>query len=87
VGLPLLTCTIVTGAVWSKVVTGAYWSWTAVETWSLITWVVYAAYLGFRWRRWRGHRAAWLSLGALLVVAVNFFGVTLLFHGWHDYGA
>jgi cytochrome c-type biogenesis protein CcsB len=85
-GLPLLTATMATGAIWSKTVTGAYWSWSAKETWSLVTWAVYAAYLGLRWRGWSGHRAAWLSVMAFLAVVANFFGITLIFHGWHDYG-
>lgn len=81
----LLTLAMAGGVYWARRVTGVYWAWTAKETWSLITWGVYAVYLAGRWRGLGGHRAAWLSLAAFLFVAVNFFGVNLAVHGWHNY--
>ncbi len=84
-GMVLLTLAMAGGVYWARRVTGVYWAWTAKETWSLITWGVYALYLAARWRGLGGHRAAWLSLAAFLFVAGNFFGVNLAVHGWHNY--
>jgi len=84
-GLLLLTLAMLGGMVWSYLLYGQIWTWTAKEIWSLITWAVYAAYLLARWRGFDGHRAAWLSIWAFVVVAVNFFGVNLAVHGWHNY--
>ena len=62
-GFPLLTVGIITGAVWANQAWGTYWGWDPKETWSLITWLVYAAYLHARLTRgWKGKRAAILSM-------------------------
>ena len=61
VGFPLLTLGIVTGAAWANYAWGTYWSWDPKETWSLITWLIYAAFLHARFTAgWRGkkHRHA-----------------------------
>jgi ABC-type transport system involved in cytochrome c biogenesis permease subunit len=84
-GLVLLALAMATGAIWSKAVTGAYWAWTAKEIASVVTAAAYLAYLALRRTGWSGHRSAWVATGAFLLVAANFFGITLVFHGWHDY--
>jgi len=85
-GFPLLTVAIITGAIWAETAWGTYWSWDPKETWSLITWFVYAALLHGRLTTgWRGRRAAWLSIAGFCVVIFTFLGVNLLLSGLHSY--
>jgi HemX protein len=85
IGLPLLVAAMATGAVWSRAVSGLYWTWSPKEIASVVTGAAYLGYLVTRWAGWSGHRAAWASMAAFLLVAANVFGVTLIFHGWHDF--
>ena len=88
IGFPLLTVGIITGAVWANKAWGTYWGWDPKETWSLITWLVYAAYLHARLTRgWRGIRAAVLSIFGFFSVIFAYLGVNLLLSGLHSYGA
>jgi len=88
IGFPLLTVGIITGAVWANAAWGTYWGWDPKETWSLITWLFYAAYLHARYTRgWRGSRAAILSMLGFLAVIFTYLGVNLLLSGLHAYGA
>jgi len=88
IGFPLLTVGIITGAVWANAAWGTYWSWDPKETWSLITWLFYAAFLHARYTRgWRGARAAILSIVGFLAVIFTYLGVNLLLSGLHSYGA
>jgi cytochrome c-type biogenesis protein CcsB len=79
IGFPLLTGGIITGAIWAQQAWGTYWSWDPKETWSLISWLLYAALLHGRLNvGWRGRRAAvWALIGFGSVVftflGVNFF--------------
>ena len=67
-GLLFLTFTIVTGAIWAERAWGSYWSWDPKETWSLVTWIIYAIYLHQRLRlRWQGKRMAILGIVALVL--------------------
>ena len=85
-GMPFLTLCIVTGAVWAEYAWGRYWSWDPKETWSLITWFVYAVYLHARFvANWKGKKAIYLALGGFLAVLFTFFGVNLLLPGLHSY--
>jgi cytochrome c-type biogenesis protein CcsB len=87
-GFPLLTVGIITGAVWANKAWGTYWGWDPKETWSLITWLVYAAYLHARLTRgWKGKRAAILSMVGFLAVIFTYLGVNLLLSGLHSYGS
>ncbi len=86
VGFPLLTLGIVTGAAWANNAWGSYWSWDPKETWSLITWFVYAAYLHARLTRgWQGTVAAVLAIVGFLFVIFTYFGVNFLLSGLHSY--
>jgi cytochrome c-type biogenesis protein CcsB len=86
-GFPLLTIGIISGAVWANEAWGAPWSWDPKETWALITWLVFAAYLHARITKgWQGHRPAWLAALGLAVVWVCYLGVNLLGKGLHSYG-
>lgn len=87
IGFPMLTLGIITGAAWANYAWGSYWSWDPKETWSLITWFVYAAFLHARFTRgWKGKRAAWLSVIGFFSVIVTYLGVNLLLSGLHSYG-
>jgi cytochrome c-type biogenesis protein CcsB len=86
VGFPLLTIGIVTGAAWANYAWGSYWSWDPKETWSLITWFVYAIFLHARFtREWRGKRTAALSIIGFSAVIFTYFGVNYVLSGLHSY--
>ncbi len=87
VGFPLLTLGIITGAAWANYAWGSYWSWDPKETWSLIVWFVYAAFLHARITRgWVGKRAAILSIVGFIATIFCYLGVNLLLSGLHSYG-
>jgi len=87
VGFPLLTIGIITGAAWANYAWGTYWSWDPKETWSLIVWFVYAAFLHARFTRgWVGKRAAWLSIIGFAATIFCYLGVNLFLSGLHSYG-
>jgi cytochrome c-type biogenesis protein CcsB len=86
IGFPLLTIGIVTGAVWAEYAWGSYWSWDPKETWSLITWLLYAALLHQRLTvGWRGKKAAIMAIVGFGAVLFTFLGVNLLLEGLHTY--
>lgn len=83
---PLLSLVIITGAIWAEYAWGRYWSWDPKETWSLITWLVYAAYLHARFTYgWRGRRAALMAVIGFASVLFTFFGVNYVLSGLHSY--
>jgi cytochrome c-type biogenesis protein CcsB len=85
-GFPLLTFAIISGAIWAETAWGTYWSWDPKETWSLITWFIYAALLHGRLTTgWRGRKAAMLSIFGFMVMLFTFLGVNLLLPGLHSY--
>ncbi|MBF0376599.1 MAG: c-type cytochrome biogenesis protein CcsB [Desulfamplus sp.] len=84
-GFLFLTIGIITGSVWANSAWGTYWSWDPKETWSLITWFVYAILLHLRMMRgWHGRRIAWVSIVGFMAVLFTYFGVNLL-PGLHSY--
>ena len=86
-GFLFLSVGIITGAVWANSAWGRYWGWDPKETWSLITWFVYATLLHARLTRgWHGRRIAYLSMVGFAAVIFTYFGVNLL-PGLHSYGA
>ncbi len=86
IGFPMLTLGIITGAAWANYAWGSYWTWDPKETWSRITWFVYAAFLHARFTRdWRGRKAAILSLVGFVAVLFTYFGVNYLISGLHSY--
>jgi ABC-type transport system involved in cytochrome c biogenesis permease subunit len=86
VGFPMLSAGILTGAVWAHYAWGSYWSWDPKETWSLITWMVYALVLHARLvRGWKGKRIAILSIVGFLSVIFTYFGVNFILSGLHSY--
>jgi cytochrome c-type biogenesis protein CcsB len=90
IGFPFLTLGIVTGAAWANYAWGTYWSWDPKETWSLIVWFIYAAFLHARLTRgWTGRRAAWLSIFGFAATLFCYLGVNLLpkIQSLHTYGS
>lgn len=86
-GFLFLTLGIISGAVWANSAWGTYWSWDPKETWSLITWFIYAIYLHTRMRKgWKGKKAAWVSVLGFLAMLFTYFGVNYLLSGLHSYG-
>ena len=86
IGFVLLTLGIITGAVWAHSAWGRYWGWDPKETWSLITWFVYAALLhSLMIRGWRGKRLALLSIIGFSCVIFTYLGVNLILSGLHSY--
>jgi cytochrome c-type biogenesis protein CcsB len=85
-GFLFLTVGIITGAVWANSAWGTYWSWDPKETWSLVTWLIYAVYLHCRYMHgWRGRRAAWIAVFGFASVVFTYVGVNFLLPGLHSY--
>ncbi len=85
-GLLFLTFTIITGAIWAERAWGSYWSWDPKETWSLVTWIIYAIYLHLRLRRgWRGRSAAIFAVVGFICVMFTYLGVNTWLPGVHSY--
>ena len=73
---------IAAGAIWAKDLWGSYWSWDPVETWSLLSFVIYGLVLHLRTTLgWRGRPIAWILLFAIITVLVTFWGVNLVMAG------
>ena len=86
-GFPLLTIGIIAGGVWANEAWGSYWSWDPKETWALITWLIFAAYLHSRITKgWQGRKPAILAAVGFVVVWICYLGVNLLGKGLHSYG-
>jgi len=86
-GFLFLSIGIITGAVWANSAWGRYWGWDPKETWSLITWFIYATLLHARLMRgWRGSKIAYISIFGFMAVLFTYFGVNLL-PGLHSYGS
>jgi len=87
-GFVWLSTGIITGAIWANEAWGTYWSWDPKETWSLITWFIYAAALHARFvRGWAGKRIAWLAIFGFFSVIFTYYGVNFLLSGLHSYGS
>lgn len=85
-GFLFLTIGIITGSVWANSAWGKYWSWDPKETWSLITWFVYAIFMHLRLMRgWHGRKLAWVSIIGFMAVMFTYFGVNYLLSGLHSY--
>ena len=86
-GFLLLTMGLISGAVWANEAWGSWWSWDPKETWALICWLVYAAYLHTRLvKGWQGRRPAFVASFGLFFIATCYIGVNLLGVGLHSYG-
>ena len=85
-GFPVWTFGVMAGAIWADHAWGRYWGWDPKETWSFITWVIYAMFLHARATAgWRGRRAGWIHLIAFGCLMFNVIGVNLWITGLHSY--
>ena len=87
VGFAFFTVATILGALWAAEAWGGYWSWDPKETWALIVWLNYAAWLHMRLMTGlRGRVAAWWALVGLVVTTFAFLGVNMFLSGLHSYG-
>ena len=88
IGYPIFTAgALIFGAIWAEAAWGSWWSWDPKETWALITWLVYTAYLHTRLvRRLRGRVSAVLAVVGFVFTVFTYFGVNFLLSGLHSYG-
>ena len=87
VGFAFFTIATVLGAFWAAEAWGGYWSWDPKETWALIVWLNYAAWLHMRLMKGlRGLVSAWWALTGLVVTSFAFLGVNMFLSGLHSYG-
>ena len=83
---PIWTFGVIAGAIWAESAWGRYWGWDPKETWSFITWVIYAVYLHARATAgFKGRRAAMIALIGFAALTFDFYGVNLWFSGLHSY--
>ena len=83
---PVWTFAIIAGAIWAESAWGRYWGWDPKETWSFITWVLYAGYLHARSTAgWKGRKAAWIAVAAALALIVDYYVVNIFVVGIHSY--
>jgi len=86
-GFAFFTVATVLGAMWAAEAWGGYWSWDPKETWALIVWLNYAAWLHMRLTKgWRGRPMAWWAIIGLFVTTFAFLGVNMFLSGLHSYG-
>ncbi len=84
-GIFFLSIGIITGSIWANSAWGSYWSWDPKETWSLITWLIYAVLIHVRLvKNWSGEKIAYISIIGFISVLFTYFGVNFL-HGLHSY--
>lgn len=87
VGFPAFTLATILGAAWAAEAWGGYWSWDPKETWALIVWLFYGAYLHVRISHgWSGKTLAWWAVVGFLVTLFCFVGVNMYLSGLHSYG-
>ena len=83
---PIWTFAIIAGAIWAEAAWGRYWGWDPKETWSFITWVIYAGYLHARATAgWRGRRAALVALTGFAALFIDYYVVNIWITGLHSY--
>ncbi|MDX8391614.1 MAG: c-type cytochrome biogenesis protein CcsB [Mariprofundaceae bacterium] len=87
IGFPAFTLATILGAAWAAEAWGGYWSWDPKETWALIVWLTYGAYLHVRVSHgWQGRPLAWWTVAGFLVTVFCFIGVNMYLSGLHSYG-
>jgi len=87
IGFAFFTIATILGSLWAAEAWGGYWSWDPKETWALIVWLNYAAWLHLRMiKGLRGPVLAWWAIGGLLVTSFAFLGVNMFLSGLHSYG-
>jgi cytochrome c-type biogenesis protein CcsB len=85
-GFLFLTIGIITGSIWARATWGSYWNWDPKETWSLITWIVYAILIHNRLTiGWRGRKTAYMMIIGFFSILITFFGVSFFSGGQHSF--
>ena len=85
-GFPIWTFAIICGSIWAEKAWGRYWGWDPKETWSFITWVIYAGYLHARATAgWRGRKAAVIAMTAFAALTIDYYVVNIVVTGLHSY--
>jgi cytochrome c-type biogenesis protein CcsB len=85
-GFPFLTIGIITGSLWAGMAWGSYWNWDPKETWSLITWIVYAILIHNRLTMgWRGRKTAYMMIVGFFSILFTFLGINFIIGGLHSY--
>jgi len=85
---PVWTFAVIAGAIWAEAAWGRYWGWDPKETWSFITWVLYAGYLHARATAgWKGRKAAWVAVAAAGALIVDYYVVNIFVVGLHSYAS
>jgi cytochrome c-type biogenesis protein CcsB len=83
---PVWTFAIMAGAIWAEAAWGRYWGWDPKESWSFITWVIYAAYLHSRATAgWKGVRSSWFAVAACAALFIDYYVVNMYIVGLHSY--
>jgi cytochrome c-type biogenesis protein CcsB len=83
---PVWTFAIIAGAIWAEAAWGRYWGWDPKETWSFITWVLYAGYLHARATAgWKGRKAAYVAVAAAISLVIDYYVVNIFVVGLHSY--
>ncbi|MBS7529131.1 c-type cytochrome biogenesis protein CcsB [Hazenella sp. IB182353] len=87
IGFPLFTLgALIFAMIWAHEAWGRFWGWDPKETWALITWLFYSAYLHLRLSRgWIGTKSAWLAVGGFVIILINLIVVNLIIAGLHSY--
>ncbi|MBF6650559.1 c-type cytochrome biogenesis protein CcsB [Methylobacter sp. BlB1] len=86
-GFAFFTLATILGALWAAEAWGGYWSWDPKETWALIVWLNYAAWLHMRLTKgWNGKPMAWWAIIGFFVTLFAFLGVNMFLSGLHSYG-
>ena len=83
---PIWTFAVIAGAIWAQEAWGRYWGWDPKETWSFVTWTIFAGYLHARSTAgWRGRKAAWIAVAGTVSLLITYYAVNLWIVGLHSY--
>lgn len=87
IGFPLFTLgALIFAMIWAHEAWGRFWGWDPKETWALITWLFYSAYLHLRLSRgWHGLKSSWLAVGGFIIIMINLIVINLVVTGLHSY--
>jgi cytochrome c-type biogenesis protein CcsB len=83
---PIWTFAVIAGAIWAQEAWGRYWGWDPKETWSFVTWTIFAGYLHSRSTAgWKGRKAAWIAVVGFISLLITYYAVNLWIVGLHSY--
>ncbi|HZB01095.1 MAG TPA: c-type cytochrome biogenesis protein CcsB [Actinomycetota bacterium] len=83
---PIWTFAVIAGAIWAQEAWGRYWGWDPKETWSFVTWTIFAGYLHSRSTAgWKGRKAAWIAVAGFVSLLITYYVVNLWIVGLHSY--